>query len=255
MSKYIYNPSLEAKVYQGRELEAESFFQIPANLLTEFMTDSDLIADLANSVVKMSSDGISILSSDASGNVAFLLGQDTGPKDSDNANLYRLKMAPSGWTYQLASLEVTTSLLSSGVSLNYDNSNRNDLTLKFYDSSMTELTTQPTIDSSCVVTVFDFEPLFDYEIIGGFVTIAETPTSDVRMWVIGVPDIPASYGGSKIMANGPNFRFTQTVKTDGRVAKRMTYDAAYHTNKLRFIVRHPIAERHNFMLNLEYYKV
>jgi hypothetical protein len=37
--------------------------------------------------------------------------------------------------------------------------------------------------------------------------------------------------------------------------QRMTYDAAYHTNKLRFIVRHPIAERHNFMLNLEYYKV
>lgn len=255
MAKYIYNPSTESVYYQGREVLAQSFYQIPANLLAEYMTDSSLIADLADAVVHMSADGISSLTGDSSSHVAFLLDQDLSPKDSDNATLYRLKMAPTGWTYQLASMEVTTSLLNSGISLEYTGASRNDLMVKFYDASMVELTTKTTLDASCVVTVFDFEPTFDYEVIGGFVTIHEMPTTDVRMWVIAVPDVPASMGGSKIMANGPNFRFTKTVNTDGRVAKRLLYNATYHTNKLRFLVRHAAGAQHNFMLNLEYYKI
>jgi hypothetical protein len=111
------------------------------------------------------------------------------------------------------------------------------------------------MDATCTKTVFEFEPSYDYEIIGGVVVIANSPTNDVRMWVVAVPDVPAAYGGSKVMANGPNFKFKTQIETDGRVAKRLTYSSTTHTNKLQFIIQHPAGEQHNLMLNLEFYKI
>lgn len=255
MAKYIYNPTLSDRVYEGRTVAAESYYYIQPNLESEFMMNTDLITDLAALTVKMSADGVTPIDGDGATQVAFLMGQDLGPKDIDNAALYRLKMAPAGWTYQLLSLEVTTSLLNSLVSLHRDGTSRGDATIKFFNASDVELTDQTTMDSTCTKTVFEFEPSYDYEIIGGFVSIADQPVNDVRMWVVAVPDVPAAYGGSKVMANGPNFKFKTMIETDGRVAKRLSYDATNHTNKLQFVIKHTAGEQHNLMLNLEFYKV
>lgn len=176
------------------------------------------------------------------------------PRDCDEATLYRLKMAPSGWTYQLSSTELTTSKLASLVSLDHMLAPRNESTLKFYDQSMTELTTQESISASCQWTIFDYEPAFDYEIIAGALTVSSPPTTDVRVWVIAAPDIPFSYGGTRVLANGPNLRFKQTINTDGRVAKKMVYNQSLHTNKIRFKINHGVGIECSIMVELEYYR-
>jgi hypothetical protein len=72
MAKYIYNITEEAKTYQGREIAAGAFYQITDNLLPEYASDSQLIADLASGIVKMSSNGTSALSGTGSDQVDFL---------------------------------------------------------------------------------------------------------------------------------------------------------------------------------------
>lgn len=180
------------------------------------------------------------------------------PKDLDSSILVRTKAAPQGWTFQARSVEFETSQLSSMYSKKNTLDDYGDCTIKFYDSNGTELTTQGTCDSSCVKTVLDFEPVYDFEIIGGLSKIAATPTNDVRLWVVGVPDVSVESGGSKEMISGINLKFitaNDRLIVDGRTSKRMAYNATYHTNKLRIIVRHTAGEKHKIMMVFEYYKL
>ena len=179
-------------------------------------------------------------------------------RDVDGTKLSRNKAAPLGWTYQLKSFEFETSQLNSVYSKDQNNSDLNDVTIKFYDSDNVELTTQIAIDLSCVKTVVDIEPTFDYEVIGGLAKILIIPTVDVRLWIVAVPDIAANLGGSKVMVNGFNFRYlgqSDSVEADGRASKRLAYSATYHTNKLRFILRHPAGHNSNILMALEMYKI
>lgn len=95
MAKYIYNISEEAKTYQGREIAVDAFFQITDNLLPEYVSDSQLIADLASGVVKMSSDGSSALSGNGSAQVDFL--KNTVPPNIAASNYpFASKVLPNG---------------------------------------------------------------------------------------------------------------------------------------------------------------
>ena len=178
--------------------------------------------------------------------------------DSDNAYIQRNKIAPTGWTYQLRAIEVETSLLDSVYNKKADLSNWGDATVKFYNGSGTELTDQSVLDTDCVKTVLDFEPAYDFEIIGGFAKILADPTNPIRIWVIAVPDVPEAYGGSKLMVSGVDFRFigtTDKVEADGRASKRMNYSASLHTNKLRVIFAHAAGEKHKLLIGFEHYKL
>lgn len=228
---------------------SDDFLFAASNDLLPYITSGDLIVNDGTNDLS-ASDGIKLIQGMFPSTVKM-----AGPTDSDEASLYRLKMAPTGWTYQLASFELTTSKLNSSISLDYEGQSRGDCTIKFYDADDVELTTQGSLDTDCIKTVIDFEPTFDYEIIGGFVSALTVPTTNIRLWVIGVPDIPAAYGGTKVMANGPNFKFKQIIETDGRVAKRMTYSETYHTNKIRFEFVHNVGLQHEFMINMEYYRL
>lgn len=72
MAKYIYNITNDVKTYQGREIEANSFYQILDHLQAEYASDSQLISDLALGIVKMSSDGSNALIGSGSIHVDFL---------------------------------------------------------------------------------------------------------------------------------------------------------------------------------------
>jgi hypothetical protein len=174
-------------------------------------------------------------------------------KDEENAPIQRLKMAPSGWTYHIRGIEYQTSTSGSLKNNDHNGNGLGDATLKFYDSQGVETSDM----SQCVKTVLDVEPAHDYEIIGGTAKFLGAFTEDMYMDVIAVPDIPANQGGSKIMVRNINARFVGTegkIEADGRVSKLMTYSATYHTNKLRFIARHPAGYAQKTLVMLEMYK-
>lgn len=74
MAKWIHNITGSARSYQGKEILAGAFFSISSSLESEYNSDTSLIADLANSIVRMSSDGVTDYSDNGSSNVDFLKG-------------------------------------------------------------------------------------------------------------------------------------------------------------------------------------
>jgi hypothetical protein len=183
-------------------------------------------------------------------------------KDTDGANIVRLKAAKKGWSFWAVPIEITTSTLNG--SLFCQDSTGTDIpgiTCKIYDGSDTEITTAGDANANlltCVKTVVDFEPAFDYEIIGGALRINSNPAQDVRLWIVGAPDIPAIYGGSKEFASGVNLKFLapdSSFEVDGRVTKFLSYNPDTHQSKMRIILKHPAGLQVNLQTVIQVYRL
>jgi hypothetical protein len=74
MSKWIHNISEETKTYQGRPIEAGTFFQIPINLENEYAGDDSLVDELTveNPPVVMSKDGSTDLPGGGADQIRYL---------------------------------------------------------------------------------------------------------------------------------------------------------------------------------------
>ena len=180
------------------------------------------------------------------------------PTDTDGAKLNRTKITRSGWHYQCHGIEFTSSLLSSLHNTDVADTDLGFGTIKFYNSSDAELTTQVDIDNNCVKTVIDWEAQYDIDVIGGLIFQEAPPTSNVRIWVTAAPDIPVASGGSvpfcqggvnaKLMGSG------QIYDIDGKTAKTMPYTPGFGTNKFRVTMRHNAGYRHEMMLVIKLYR-
>lgn len=105
-------------------------------------------------------------------------------------------------------------------------------------------------------TMVDFEPSWDYEVIGGFINTISPPAGLMEVSVVGVPDLPPAYGGTKEMVNTIDLQFMgdQRLLVDGRTTKRLNFDVVYHTNKLRFIFNTDAGFQCEVQVVTEYYK-
>ena len=178
-------------------------------------------------------------------------------RDPDGDQFVRIKVNTTGFTYQARSIEFSTSTLNSVTNQNHDGTDWGDATLTLYDASDNVITDQTTADTSCVKTVLDWEPTYNYDLIGGKLAAKALITQDARIWCVGVPDIPANQGGSKVMISGLNLAFLtekQQIELDGRTAKLMTYDATYHTNKMRKIIKHTAGAKYDIEVIWEHFK-
>lgn len=185
-----------------------------------------------------------------------------GQIDIDGAQIVRIKAAKKGWSFWAVPIEFTTSTL--GASVYCKDSNLSDIpgiTAKVYNDANVEITTAGPLNvnlSTITKTVIDFEPPFDYEIIGGALRINENPAVDARLWIVGAPDIPAQYGGSKEFASGINLKFLapdSSFDIDGRVAKFLTYNPTTHQGKMRMIIRHPAGTSINIQITIHIYRM
>jgi hypothetical protein len=181
--------------------------------------------------------------------------------DSDGAQIVRVKAAKKGWSFWALPIEVTTSML--GANAYCKDSAGNDIggiTCKIYDGANAEITVAGILNANlnlCTKTVVDFEPNFDYEIIGGSLRINSNPSQDIRLWIVGAPDIPAIYGGSKEFASGINLKFLgpdSEFEVDGRVTKFLSYNATTHSGKIRLILKHPAGSQVNMQFTLHMYR-
>lgn len=264
MAKYIYNCSGENKTYHSVEITNNTYYSIPDNLLSEYKTNAQLISDLALGIVQMSSNGTSPIVGSASAHVDFLKDIDLGPRDSDGSPLQRVKVTTSGWHYQLHGVEFETSKLDSIYSKKIDNTNYGFTAVKFYkllNNEEVEITgddlNQTFLDNNCIKTVVDWEPSHDYELVGGMLKMRTTPQDDIRMWIIGVPDVPEQYGGSKVFISNCSLSYIGNdsgIRADGRAPKYLTYNNQTHTNKLRLVFRHPSGVKHQFLMLFEIFK-
>ena len=133
----------------------------------------------------------------------------------------------------------------------------NDIEYMLYDSSGS-LITDPTLSGSAVKTVIDFEPHYDYEIVGGFTDLPETlHMGSTDQWFIGgvgVPDLPPEMYGSIAYISEVNIEAVQTsrVESDGRATSYLPYKLyGYPTNKIRFYIKHPPGAQERFQIYLE----
>jgi hypothetical protein len=176
--------------------------------------------------------------------------------DTDGAAISRPKAAKKGWVFSLLDIEFKTAKIGSFYSKQKDGTDRTGIGIKFYDVNETEITSSEN-EANCVKTVVTFEPTYDYEVIGGQLQQIDKPVTDIRVWVIAVPDVPYAYGGSREMIGGVNLKFidpTDKIYADGRVAKLMSYSATYHTNKLEFTLKHEAGVQHDIMILLELFR-
>jgi hypothetical protein len=177
-------------------------------------------------------------------------------RDTDGRVINKVAAARPGWTYLLIPIEFSTAKLNSLDAKLVDGANRPGITIKYYNNSDAEVT-DAQYENTIVKTVLDFEPSFDYEIIGGTVQQHTKPTTDIHLWVIAVPDVAEQYGGSKEMIGGVDLRFidpADKINADGRASKYMTYSATYHTNKLRLVLKHAAGLQHELMLSFEIFR-
>lgn len=219
----------------------------------KWQSSEDLLTEITAGNIKIERDGTEY--TDYSDQVHALLQYLVTPKDSDGAEMTRLKMFKSGVAVRFNFFEFTTSKIGSLKHTKIDGSDLGFCTLKFFNASDVEVT-DAADEGTIVKTQLDFEPpSIDYEIIAGKFYQAAAPASNVRVWVIAVPDVPAAYGGSVyFVSGGANLKLMPAgiaFETDGRVPKKMTYDETNHTSKLRIVFIHPAGVQHEAMGELE----
>jgi hypothetical protein len=175
--------------------------------------------------------------------------------DSDGAPMSRVKVAPSGWSFNLRGFQFQLSTLGSLINIDASGNSLGDVTLTLYDASGTVIT-DPSLQSNCVKTVIDFEPTCDYYIAGGLVDSVVQATQSVHAFAIGAPDIPANYGGSKMFIQNVDVACHPAgfgVQADGRAPKWLQYSATLHTSKMRFLFMHAAGYQLGMNIELETY--
>lgn len=171
------------------------------------------------------------------------------PERDDDGNIIQPKdqFNKPGWSYQSHGIEFETSVLNSIYEKDDKDNAMGFATLKTYnDLAMTqESTDQADADLNAVKTVINWEPTFDYELLKGEMFTDLMPVADLRVFTIGVPDIPPPLG-SKYFICGMNLKYikSQHILIDGERTKLLEYNAIYHTNKLRIVLNHNAGFKH-----------
>jgi hypothetical protein len=257
MAFYVYNNTESNKTWCGQVVAANAYYLIEETKYAVWGGSDVVITDLSSgdlilSTAESSSGHIS------SAAVALERLRGHTSMDAEGAVFSRTKAAPAGWHFQLRCVEITTSSVSGCFTENVDGSTSgNFITATFKDIAGNTLTTQESVDTDCVLTIVDFEPSWDYEMIGGQLFQSAAPSSRVVLHVVAVPDVPAAYGGSVEFGKSINLQHIGQaggINMDGRASKRLTYSATYHTNKLRMTFRHTAGMQHSCLLVFELFK-
>ena len=200
------------------------------------------------------------------------------PKDEDGRQLTRQVMTEPAWHYSPRSLDFYTSKYKSLYNRShYCGASGNDATIdaspdlgdafvKFYNSSNTELTKgeietdeefQTRLTANCYKTVMEFEPSWDYDVLGAKLQFRNPPSDRAYFWFVAAPDVPAEYGGNVVfMGGGMNISFFPDkgyFECDGKSVSRVTYDGTYHSGKVALITKHNVGVQIGVQLILQFY--
>lgn len=176
-----------------------------------------------------------------------------GPKDVTNRLIVRPAATISGWHYQVFTVGITTSKYGGYYCKDEDGTDITFASHKIYDSNGDEITSSAN-EANAVKTCVWFRPNHDYEIIGARYAQAEAPSTDVRVWVIGLPgvaNVKFSRGGINLKHVGAG-----TISmADGRAAKYLQYNAlSADANSFKLTFRHDAGVQHECQVSFELFK-
>lgn len=240
----VKNAKETADIWVGQLIQPAAYYTIQPIELFRWQSDSKVLSDIGNGGLIFNNEIEDIINVATAINT--LLKIDIEPRDVGGSIIQKPKVTTPGWVYDQRSLLFETSKLNSVINKKFDGSAWGDATIKFYNAANNELTTQPSIDTDCVKTVIDFEPLFHIDLIGGELHVLSVPVAydnSAQLWSVAVPDLPAIYGGSVGMVDGRVLRDQIVIKADGRGVKTLYYDPTYHTNKMRTIITHAVGHK------------
>jgi hypothetical protein len=262
MKKFKNNKEV-ADVWCGMTIEAGVYYEIQPSELIRWQNDSKVLSDIGSGDGVMNNGSEDI--TDVATAINFLKDEDTTPRDSDGALLARQKVTQIGWNYQIHGVEFKTCQLNSIYSKSHDGSvsgaDFGFSTIKVFKDNgsgiLVQCSDQADADANGVATQIDWEPTHDIEIVGGMLKQLSPISENIRVWVIGVPDVPVEMGGSKSFVANVNLKFipvAEGIRVDGKAPKRLVYSAAYHTNKVRLFFRHPAGCKHEMHMIFEFFK-
>jgi hypothetical protein len=183
-------------------------------------------------------------------------------RDASGRKINRGAATVDGWHYQPHWVEWQTAKIGSlyNKKINLSTFAEESLgfsTIKFYNAGGTEVT-DPADEGTIVTTVVDFMPTHDYEIFGAKIFQNQKSASDLRLWVVAAPDIPAIYGGQIVFGQGGiNLKLLgdgNGADTDGKTSKLVSYNSGIGSNKFRFICKHNAGLQHQMSIMLEFFK-
>lgn len=271
--RFVKNIDDEAHVWLGQQIDPNEYYEIQASEWVSWATNSSFLAAL-NVTARMAYDdsGNSDIT-DLNEAINFLKGYDLTPKDSSGSPITRPKVTETGWHHEPRILDFYTSKYNSLYNRKPDAftvagcTDLGDAYLKFYDASGTQLIRggeesaedfQTRLDANCTVTIMDWQPTYDMEIVGALLFVMDVPAQDAYVWSIVAPDLPAQYGGSVPFAQGGwNLKFfteKSVLHIDGRGAKRINYDPVYNTNKFRVLAAHPAGLKIGLQVSYNHFK-
>lgn len=192
------------------------------------------------------------------GNVPKYKITDSSDQDVTGRPIFRTAATVKGWHYQAHSLEWQTSQLNSVYNKDDEETDLGFTTIKFYNSSGTELTTQLDIDSGCVKTVVEWKPTFDFEIISGNVRQESKQNTNMYTHVAAMipTGLPAPHNWLKIpfTQGGINLKYIgadETLKTDGRASKLLPASQGAY---FKIVINHDAGVKHEMSIIFEIYK-
>lgn len=247
MKLILKNNSSDTYTFGSVSVNANSNVEIDQMYWYSLFTDVDFLINLKlnNILINNGIDSNDLGWPESKSYIEWLSGQISFyNRDTDGAQIVRVKAAKKGWTFLALPVEITTSSLNTLYCKYSNGTDVSGITCKIYDGNDAEITTPGALNinlNNCVKTVLDIELPFDYELVAGVLRVSTVPTQDIRLWIVGAPDIPSNLGGSKEFASGINLKFLGSEKQfeiDGRVAKYIYYNPATHTGKVRLLFKH-----------------
>lgn len=216
---------------------------------TTLWKDAQFAADLDNGLIYLSDDVREYVGS----NCWEVIDDFLDFRDASGRKIHRSAITTEGYHYQLLSIEVTTADKDGFYNKDYAGTDLGYVTHKIYDASDVEITDAAN-EGNAVRTEVWIRPPFSYEAIGGLFSQATAPSTDIRLWVTGLPgiaNIGFTTGGINLKHSG-----TQPYRvTDGRAPKYLAYvSGVSDANSFKLTLRHDAGVQHTFQLHLEIFK-
>lgn len=247
----VKNEKASSDTWCGQEIAAGAEYTLQSSEISTWQDSDKVMTDLSSGDLTIS-DGVSWKAAGSEA-IQFLLGIDSNPKDTTGRPINRLAATIEGFHYQLLSVEVTTADKDGFWCKDEDGSDVGFVTHKIYDDNDDEITDAAN-EGNAVKTVIWIRPTHAYEVIGAIFGQSAPPSTDIRLFATGLPDIANvrfARGGINLKHAGEG---TYQL-TDGRASKYLSYNAGVpDLNAFKFTLLHGLGVQHTFQISMEIFK-
>lgn len=252
----VKNNKLESDTWCGMLIEPSAYYELETFELPRWQNDSKVITDISAGDLIVNNGSSDIL--DVATAINLLKEIVITEIDTDGRQIIRAAAGKPGWTYLAHPIEFQTAKFDSVYEKNQLGTSRGISSLRFYDTNNDEVLLEEN-ETTITKTVVLFKPGYDFELVSGQLQQINSPTSNLRVWVIGgIIELGGVY--VKEFCGGVNMKFlsgNEALKTDGRAAKFMKKDIVgvpYQANQIQVIINHDAGYQHDLMIMLEYFR-